>query len=37
LPAEGDMHFCAARGADLSRIQAGKERDESPDAAVFGG
>lgn len=35
--ADGDMTFKASKEADLFRIQAGQERYEIPEAAVFGG
>ena len=35
--ADGDMSFKATKEADLFKIQAGQERYEIPEAAVFGG
>ncbi|MDS4014230.1 MAG: hypothetical protein RKP46_07705 [Candidatus Accumulibacter sp.] len=35
--ADGDMSFKASKDADLFKIQAGQERYEIPEAAVFGG
>ena len=35
--ADGNMEFRATKEADLYRIQAGNERYEIPEAAIFGG